>query len=209
MALTANSDTLLSLPAHPVDEEHTLVMLLSKGDERAFEKIYHLYSERLLGNLIKIVKSETLACELLQDTFVKVWSNRQKLDPNQSFRSYLFRIAANLTYDFFRKAARDNKLQSALISASTYIYDGDEEGIYSNENVQLLHEAINALPEQRRLVFQLIKLEGKSYIEVSRLLHISTSTISDHIVKATKSIRKQMGSSHVTAISILLFLLLN
>ncbi len=176
--------------------EKDLVTFLASGDEKAFEKLYHFYSSRLLAYLTRLVKSETLASELLQDTFVKIWNNRQNIDPEQSFRSYLFRIAENLVYDFFRKAARDKKLMTALINSACQ-YSHVEEGFSDKENQQLLQDAINSLPPKRRQVFQMVKIEERSYAEVSVLLDVSTSTINDHIVKATKTIRENLERYHV------------
>jgi len=183
--------------------EKDLVTLLIKGDEAAFEKLYRLYSERLLAYLIKLLKSEDIACEVLQDVFIKVWNNRQNIDAAQSFRSYLFRIAENGVYDFFRKAARDRKLRTALIQSACKDYDPIEEGVYMKERNQLLQEAIDALPPKRRQVFQLVKIEERSYEEVSHMLHVSISTVNDHIVKATKSIRENLERYHITVIGII------
>ena len=189
------------------NNEEELLLLLRKGDEAAFEKIYHLYSQRLMGNLVKLLKSEELAAELLQETFVKIWNHRSQIDAAKSFRSYLFRIAENLVYDFFRKASRDKKLQQQLLAGATAHYRHVEESVCNKENAYRLKRAIEALPPQRRQVFQLIKLEGRSYAEVSNALNISVSTISDHIVKATRFIRKELGSEQAVAVSILAVIL--
>lgn len=186
-------------------DEKDLVALLNEGNETAFEELYHFYSRRLFGYLIKLVKSETFAAELLQDTFVKIWNNRQKIDPGQSFRSYLFRISENLVYDFFRKAARDKKLQAVLINNTYDKYRHVEETLCRKEDVQLLQNAIDTLPSKRRQVFQLVKMEELSYEEVSELLHVSVSTVNDHVVKATKSIREKLEYYHITVISVLFF----
>ncbi len=188
--------------------EKDLVVLLNGSNEAAFEKLYHSYSSRLLGFLIKLVKSETFATELLQEVFIKIWNNRQNLDPEQSFRSYLFRIAENLVYDFFRKAARDNKLKAALINKACGEYRHVEESVCNKEDIQFLQDAIDALPPKRRQVFQLVKMEERSYEEVSELLQVSTSTINDHVVKATKSIREKLKPYHITVIGILIFFIL-
>lgn len=187
--------------------EKDLVMLLKQGNEAAFEELYHLYSKRLLGYLIKLVKSETTAAELLQDAFVKIWNNRQNVDPEQSFRSYLFRITENLVYDFFRKAARDKKLQATLINSASKEYSHVEETFCSKEGNQFLQAAIDALPPRRRQVFQLVKVEERSYDEVSQLLNVSSSTINDHVVKATKAIREKLEHYHITLISIMFLFL--
>ncbi|MEI9810850.1 MAG: RNA polymerase sigma-70 factor [Bacteroidota bacterium] len=171
------------------DERELLLQLLS-GSEQAFEKVYNIYSPRLYGNLLKMVKSGPEAQEILQDVFLKVWNNRQNINIEKSFRSYLFKIAENKVYDFFRKAARDKKKQDQLIAIASSGYILFEEQLLTDENAVILEKAIESLPPQRRLVFRLCKLEGKSYREVSELLGISVSTISDHIVKATRTIRE-------------------
>jgi len=71
------------------------------------------------------------------------------------------------------------------------------------ERNQLIQEAIDALPPKRRQVFQLVKIEERSYEEVSHMLHVSISTVNDHIVKATKSIRENLERYHITVIGII------
>jgi RNA polymerase sigma-70 factor (ECF subfamily) len=170
------------------------IVALRTGDEHAFESVYEHFSERLYGHLLKLVKSKDIAQELLQEIFLKVWEKRHSIDPEKSFRSYLFSIAENLAYDFFRKAARDKKLQVYLLTQATEAYSYVEENAFNNEYTGLLQKAINALPPRRRQIFQLCKLEGKSYEEAALQLGISTSTISDHIVKATRTIREYFNT---------------
>lgn len=187
--------------------EKDLVMLLNQGNETAFEELYHLYSNRLLGFLIRLVKSEILATEILQEAFIKTWNNRKNIDPERSFRSYLYRIAENLVYDFFRKTSRDTRLQKVLMSSMTEAYSCVEENFRRKETSELIQNAIDSLPPRRRQVFQLIKMEEQSYEEVSSLLHVSVSTINDHVVKATKFIREKLEPYHIiTVISVLIFL---
>ena len=194
---------------HDVLHEKDLVTLLTQGNESAFESLYHLYSKRLLGFLIKSVKSETIASELLQDTFVKIWKNRENIDPEQSFRSYLFRISENVVFDFFRKTARDKALQAMLINSACEEYSHVEENLCTKENEQILNDLVNLLPPKRREIFQLIKIEDRSYNEVSHALSISPSTISDHIVKATKFIRQHLDDAKVVALYILILFVLS
>ncbi|MEJ7679291.1 MAG: RNA polymerase sigma factor [Segetibacter sp.] len=93
-----------------LQNEKVLLKELSESNERAFEKIYYFYGPRIYGHVLKLVKSESFAQDLLQDIFVSIWDHRQNINPEKSFRSYLFRISENKVYDFFRKLARDKKL---------------------------------------------------------------------------------------------------
>jgi RNA polymerase sigma-70 factor (family 1) len=171
------------------NQEQEMLLELSKGNQAAFKMIYHEYGPKLLGNLVKLVKSDSVAQEILQDVFIKVWENHENIDVEKSFRSYLFKIAENKAFDFFRKAARDKKLQETLIAAATEQFDQIETNLFAKENAFILEKAISELPRQRQLIFRLSKLDDMSYEEISKRLGISTSTISDHIVKATKAIR--------------------
>ena len=161
--------------------------VLSEAD---FEQMYRLYSPRLFGWLLKLVKSASQAEEILQEVFLKVWEYRSSIDPNKSFRSFLFKIAENKVYDFFRKVSRDKNMESRLVASASANYTGIELLEQDDGNMDVLQKAIEGLPPQRQHVFRLCKLEGKSYQEVSAMLGISVSTISDHIVKGTKSIRE-------------------
>jgi len=171
------------------DNEYELLKRLQSGDQLAFESLYQNYSREIYSKLVKMVKNVTLAEELTQDVFVKVWNKREVITIDQPFRYYLLTLTNNIVNDFYRKAARDRKLQDEIIAASTELYNPTEEQIYYKESKELMDQAINSLPSQQKLVFQMCKIEGKSYEEVSKLLGISTSTISNHIVKATKSIK--------------------
>ena len=172
-----------------LNNERELLTELSKGSEKAFEEIYRFYSLRLFGKMIKLLKSEALASELLQDVFLKLWELRQSIDQEKCFRSYLFRIAINKSYDCLRRSVRSRKIQQELIKTSSEEEETIEETVYSEANFSLLNQAISLLPPQRQQIFRLCKLEGKSYKEVSSMLCISTSTISDHIVKANNYIK--------------------
>lgn len=174
--------------------EKKLLSLLSEGNEAAFEELYHRYSLRLLGFLFKIVKSEINAGEIVQETFIKVWNNREKIDPDKAFQAYLFQIAKNNLYDFFRKVSRDKKLEAAIIKTFADHYYHVEESLSNKEDVELLQRVMDILPPKRREVFKLVKIEERSYVEVSQILHVSVSTVNDHIVKATKFIKDNLTS---------------
>lgn len=192
----------------PLSDEYQLVSLLKEGDRQSFETLYRHYGSRLTGYLIKMTKSEYLAAEILQETFLKIWNGRDRIDPSRSFRSYLFKIASNLVYDFFRKVSSDAKLQSALIERATDTTVQTLEESLSAEDIRQLHHAIRELPSKRRRIFELVKIEEHSYAEVSSILNVSTSTINDHIVKATKALREKLHPYRVARSVMIIWYLL-
>lgn len=190
-------------------DEYDLLNALSKGDETAFKCIYDDYSEKIFSNILRMVKSQSLAQELLQEIFIKLWDKRHLINPQKSFSAYLSRIAENTVFDFFRKAARDKALKKELLLTSSQLYFHIEENIYARENIHLIQSAIDALPPQRKKIFQLCKIEGLSYEEISQALNISVSTISDHIVKANHFIRDYLNKKPELSLSLLLIYLLH
>jgi len=190
-------------------DEKEMVLLLKEGDRKAFDHLYRAYNKRIYNNLRKLLHSDEIAEELLQELFYKLWLKRDLLDEQQSFSAYLFRMAANLAYDHFRKAALDQKLQAHLIASGSELYDHIDSLISYKESNEHLQKAIALLPPQRQKIFRLCKIEGKTYDEVSVLLGISTSTINDHIVKATRMVKDQFLGSQETALLLLLAYMLH
>lgn len=191
-----------------LENEAVLLLQMAKGDRDAFHTIYYHYAPRIYGKLLKVLHSEDLAAEVLQEVFVTIWQKHPTIDPSRSFRSYLFKIADNLTIDLFRRSGRDKVLMEKLIAASIDHYTHTEEWLESKERAGLLQQAIDALPPQRKAVFTLCKMEGKSHEEVGRLLNISPSTVNNHIVKATQFLRDYL-SAHpdITGTLLIAFLL--
>lgn len=188
-------------------EERNILSDLRSGSQTAFRQIYEQYSGRIYLNILKMVKAEQDATELLQEVFIKVWDKRELIDPEQSFRSYLFQIARYAVYNFIRKNKLEKQVQAYLSLHNTQLYSHVEEQLDEKQDEQWLSQTIEQLPPQRRLIYTLCKIEGKSYAEVSALLNISTSTINDHIVKATKYIKERHGrldKSVIVFVSIML-----
>ncbi len=170
-------------------DERTLLMRLRKGDEQAFTALYHAHKRRLIAAALRLLKSETLAEEIVQEAFLKIWERRASIDPEQSFAAYLHRVAHHLVMDVFRKSASEKRLTDQLISRAVDHYTHVEETIFAQENRERLHRALDLLPPQRKRVYTLFKLEGKSYQEIGAELGIGKPTINEHITKANQFLR--------------------
>jgi len=180
-----------------------LVQQLQQGNEQAFTFLYDKYSKQLYRNILRLTKDEDIAEELLQDLFLKIWESRENINPEKSFKSFLYKVAENLVYAHFRKIAKDNRLIAKLVIAYVDVDINAEDVIISKENQNLLNKAIENLPPQRKQVYMLCKLEGKTYEEVSNELGISTSTIRNQIVKANKAVRQYFISNQDIAIIVI------
>jgi len=172
------------------DEELVYLDGLKNGQKVAFDFIYLKYSKFLLPKLQRMVKVPEVVDELMQDVFVKVWTKRAEIDLDRSFRGWIFTIAQTTVFSYYRRLALDKKMQQHLLEVFVEFYDQTEEYIFNKERMQLLNSAVDQLPPQRREIFRLCKIEGKSYQEAADLLSLSPSTVSNQLVNATKSIKR-------------------
>lgn len=188
--------------------EKELVASLKDGSKLAFETLYNQYKGRLAGNLFRLLKCEELTFEILQDLFLKIWDTRSQIDPEKPFKAYLFKIANNMVIDYYRQAARDKTMRDKMIQASTELYTHVEEQLFRKENAELLHQAIDLMPPQRKKVFTLCKLEGKSYKEIEQILGINEKTINSHLFQANKFLKEYFLSGSKKGLVLLIGVIL-
>lgn len=189
----------------PITSEEELLVRLRTGDDTAFDSLYHRYSNRIYGRLLKLTRSVEISEELLQDVFMKVWEHRERINPALPLKSYLFRIAESLISDYYRRAAKDRRVYDHLLHVGTaheLPFDEEREHQLYQRKLDRLQEALGQLPRKCREVYTLCKIEGKSYREVASQLDMSTATISNHMTKANKLIRSHLNIP-ATAILIL------
>lgn len=173
--------------------ERELLLKLQQGDETAFEAIYREYSAGLFGFILRLVKDRDAAEDLLQELFIKAWDNRAGIDPDKSYRSFLFTIAKHIVYNYFRRASLEVQVAAYLASQASELYHHVEEELYVREYNDALQHAIDNLPPKRREVYIRCKIAGKSYQQVADELGCSVAAVNAHVVKATKTIKERLG----------------
>ena len=173
---------------------------LRQGKERAFNTIYKAYFKPLYRKVFSMIKDEMIADELIQDLFLKVWHKREEINPKSTFQAYLYTVANNLVFDYFRKIAKDKRLTARLLIHATDFYMHSDELLESKESMQVLLKAIDQLSPQRKLVFTRCKLEGKSYEQASLELGISVATINSHMTQSLRTVREYILKNYDVAV---------
>jgi RNA polymerase sigma-19 factor, ECF subfamily len=183
-----------------------LLARLHNNDERAFNKLYSTCFRPIYRRIFSLVKDEAIADELVQDLFLKLWQNREDIDPQQSFEAYLFTIAQHLVYDHFRRIAKNKRLVARLLLNATDYYLHSDILLETKESRELLQKAIDQLSPQRREVFTRCKIEGKSYEETGLELGISVPTVNSHMTQSMKLVREYLLKNQDIVLVFLLFL---
>lgn len=188
---------------HNPDEDRVWVSKLRDDNEAAFKILFDAYRNDVFVYALSFLKQKEFAEEIVQETFLKIWIHRASLDPEQSFKSFVFTLARNLTFNFLRKAANGRKLREkvfSMTSAST------EYEIEEMEIEKIKNAALSLLPPGRKRIYEMSVFEGKSYEEISVELGISPHTVRNQISKSLQTLRQYLKEYGVTpwVISVLL-----
>jgi RNA polymerase sigma-70 factor (family 1) len=169
--------------------EQELLRLVAEGDRNAFTQIYNNYRNKIYSIAFELTESTTVAEEIVQDTFLKIWVKRETLIEVEHFRAYLFTITRNYVFTALKRIARKESIEISAIQDAP-LYDNDtEDRVLNNEYTRILQAAIDRLPEQQKQVYNLIKKEGLKREEAAAALHLSPETVKTHLAQAMRSIR--------------------
>ncbi|HEY0771744.1 MAG TPA: RNA polymerase sigma-70 factor, partial [Sphingobacteriaceae bacterium] len=172
--------------------EDILLKKVSENDLKAFSDLFNCYSSAVYQFIYKFVKSPELSDDLSQEVFIKVWENRKNLAEVKAFRSYLFTLAKNHTFNFLKKASREDAAKSEILRNYTYTSSPVEDALLNREYLKYLEGLLLSLTPQSREVFQLCRQQNMSYDEVARLLGISRNAVKKHMVRSMKTFRNTL-----------------
>lgn len=115
------------------------VRLLKKGDMVAFDALYNNYAYKLHEFVLRYLKQEADAEEIVQEVFIKIWESRERIDIYQSFEAFLFTIAYNTSMSLLRKRLSETKSREYLksLQSAGYVENGIEELQYRELNQQV------------------------------------------------------------------------
>jgi RNA polymerase sigma-70 factor, ECF subfamily len=173
-----------------------LVKLLKNGDLKAFDIIYKKYSRRLYGFVYRHIKLEADTEEIVQEVFIKIWKNRDKLNIYSSFESFIFTIAHNALVNLLKKRATEQKYVEYVKSVQNIdeAYELIDE-IQYNELMNKYKGLLNELTPRQKEIFQLSREEGLSHKEIAEKLGISTITVKNHLVSTLSFLKAKLDNS--------------
>lgn len=162
------------MPVSSLINESELLAQIAEGDERAFKIIYEHYYRKVYTYALRYLKSNLLAEEAVQETFLKLWKAGHKLTAINSLNDYIFILTRNHSYEQVRRdalARAADQYRAADWNETDY---DTEESILLHDTRRILSEAVSKLPKQQKLVYQLCYQEGLKYEEAAERLHSFT-----------------------------------
>ncbi len=175
---------------------NSIVKKLIGNDKKALDEIYNFYYPKLYAFAKNFLKVEDDINDILQDVFVKLWLNRNKIKNVETFNAYLFTIAKNAIVSYFREKSKNPKFESRIQELAT-ISSGEFNDLEYRDLKENLDKIIEQLPEKRRLVFKLSREDGLSNTEIAEKLGISKKTVEDHMLYSLRFIRKKLKNIEI------------
>ena len=167
----------------------TKVGLICLSERKRFKEVYEEYFTALKYFAMRYVKDEEVACDLLQDVFVKLWEKGDRFENVIQLKTYLYRVVRNYCLTFIRDAQRKEKRMEGFEVEDTeesFVYQMIEAEIYA-----LINDIFEELPDACKNDY-VKSLEGKSHKEIAEELHIAITTIKKHKTNANNYLRKRL-----------------
>jgi len=192
--------------------DSVLLQKLKQGDHKALETIYDRYSSSLLGIIIRIVKSEDIAKEVLQESFIKIWKNSKSYDESKGrFFTWASRIAKNTALNYINLKSEKNQSQTKELVEKHH----DLNIQTLNIDVLDIRGKVSQLEKKYKEIVDLLYFQGYTQQEISDELEIPLGTVKTRIRSAIQQLRRvyddtilhSKESSHINIVLLLTILL--
>ncbi|MEX0769159.1 MAG: sigma-70 family RNA polymerase sigma factor [Balneolaceae bacterium] len=173
-------------------DEEELYAAIKEGDPSAFKKFFDIHFDSLHAFLTSHKVRPDIADDLIQTAFVYIWENRSQIKPGLSLKSYLYRIAYTRMLNHFKSAKKMSLLEP---DAQTGDHNPADKMEYRDLKSSL-DQAVEQLPEKRRIVFTSCFIRELTYRETAEILDISIKTVETHMALALRDIRSALKQFH-------------
>jgi RNA polymerase sigma-70 factor (family 1) len=175
------------LPLYAIDNEKELLCQVADGNERAFTELFYAYHNQLGEFVLKLTGSKELTQEIIQDVFMKIWTQRTTLPQLQNFLSWLFILTRNYTLNSLRKLANERK-NIRLAEVLQYDSAFTDDMVIEKDYHQLLEQAIAQLPPQQQKAYKMSREQGLDNDFIGKQLGVSPDSVKKYLQWAQQSI---------------------
>lgn len=176
------------------------VLALKDDDAEAFNKLFGQYAKRLFYFSLGYLKSKYEAEEIVQEVFYKIWENRKSLNPELSFKAYVFKIAYHRINEVFRKLTLDQNYRHEVITRSLDQDNNLDERSDYHSLLELVETIVGNLPPRQKDIFIKRKQQGMSVKEIALVLEIAPKTVENHLTEALKSIKSGLTKENTAGL---------
>lgn len=178
------------------DNEAFLILQLKQGSHKAFDKIYQMYAKRLYAYSLQFTKYPEESEEIVQDVFVKLWMNREKIRQENTLRSLLFIMAKYHIINAFRSRVNQPVYEEYINYREEMSDNNICRHLEYQEFVAKFKKAIQTLPVTQQKVIILSRMKQFSNKEIAEKLALSEQTVKNALSVGLKKLKKELGKAH-------------
>lgn len=178
---------------HIENIELYLIQDLKRGSHKAFDKIYQIYAKRLYAYSLQFTKSPEESEEIVQEVFVKLWTNRMKIRQNETLRSLLFIMAKHHLINAYRFKINHPVYEEYVNYMDILSTEDAHHKLEYNEFVLRLRKIIKTLPVTQQKVIHLSRLQQLSNKEIAEKLSLSEQTVKNQLSLGLKTLKEKLS----------------
>ena len=182
-----------------MSESKDIIRLIKNKNISSFEELFRFYYPRMRRYAVHFLQDEEEANDLIQDVFLQLWAQRDKLQEERNIIAFLFTLLKNKCLNSLKKKVVENKYlqnQSLFETERLYALSFAQSTDFKSMESQLcleIESLIAQMPEKCGIVFRLKWIEGKKIKEISTLLDISTTMVDKHLARGMEIARKKIN----------------
>jgi RNA polymerase sigma-70 factor (ECF subfamily) len=177
--------------------EQALIRELKQGSQKAFNDIYKMYVKRLFAYCLQYTKLAEDAEEIVQDVFIRLWTNRENIRQEESLCALLFIMAKHRLINAYRSTANSPVYEDYVNYQEKLAADDAGLQIEYKDFVARLRKAIRQLPLTQQKVIELSRLEGLSNVEIAEKMSLSRQTVKNQLSLGLKSLREMLDKIRI------------
>ena len=171
--------------------EDDLVVACQRGDAAAADELVDLFWPRVFAFAYRLSMNASDAEDIAQETFLRALSRIQNYKPDQRFKAWLFRIAANLYVDQ-KKASRNRDVSMEQTELAAVGLE-PQQAFDQKELLNALQQVVETLSKEQRIVIILRAIEHLDYPEIASILETKESTARWHLYEARRILRQKLS----------------
>ena len=173
----------------PVEQ---LTITLKAGNLTAFEMLFRTYYQPLCNYAFTFVQDRDEAEEIVQSTFLNIWEKRENLSIHTGVKPYLYAMVRNACLNVLKHEKIKQQHATMEMAIAERSIESVASTVIASELEAKIHDAMDHLPEQCRLIFKLSRFEDLKYAEIAEQLNISIKTVENQMGKALRIMRDQL-----------------
>jgi RNA polymerase sigma-70 factor (ECF subfamily) len=169
--------------------------LIADGDEKAFFKFYNHYANLLRPFLLNYTRSETDVEDIIQETFIRVWLNRDRLSDIENMPGWIYRIASRVYLDHLDREVKRRERKGSFgqsLYGSGLVVSSERTHLLELNNI--IHKVLSSLPEQKKNVFRLNRELLMKPAQIAAHLNMPVGTVKNQLSTILREIRDQLAS---------------